>query len=52
MLANKTGINFLIFFLILVENCLKNEVIHDYSVWLRNGSNSLDNKAFEEIIKT
>ena len=32
--VNKTGINFMIFILILVENCLQYDAIHDFSVWL------------------
>ncbi len=33
--ADKTGINFMIFILIFVENCLYFDAIHDFSVWLR-----------------
>ena len=38
--ANKTVINFMIFILIIVQNC------HDFSVWLRNGSNPPDINRF------
>ncbi len=32
--ANKTGIDLFIDFFNNVENCLKNDTIHDFSVWL------------------
>ena len=31
--ANKTGINFMIFILLFVENCLSFDAIHKFSVW-------------------
>ena len=40
--SNKTGIRFMIFILIFVENCLKYVVMHDFSVWLKTGSNLAD----------
>ena len=40
--ANKTGINFMIIILILVENCLYYDTIYDFSVWLTTGSNPAD----------
>ena len=43
---NKAGIGFIIFILIFVENCLKYDAIHDFSVWLRTGSNSADINGF------
>ena len=42
--ANKTGINYI---LILVENCLQNNAMHDFSVWLRTGSNPSDINQFQ-----
>ena len=39
--ANNTGINVMIFILIFVENCLYYD-IHNFSVWLRTGSNPSD----------
>ena len=39
MWANKTVVNFMIFILVFVENCLYYDVINDFSVWLRSGSN-------------
>ena len=38
----KTGINFMIFNLILVEKFLFYDAIHDISVRLRTGSNPVD----------
>ena len=38
----KTGINFNIFILIFVENCLKYDAIHDFSSRLRTGSKLAD----------
>ena len=35
--AYKTGIDFMIFILIFVENCLLYDAIHDFSVWLISG---------------
>ena len=35
----ETGITFMIFILILVENCLYYDGIHVFLVWLRTGSN-------------
>ena len=32
--ANKTGINFMIFILIFVENCLLYDGIHHFTVWM------------------
>ena len=32
----------MIFILIFVENCLYYDAIHDFSVWLRTGSNPAD----------
>ena len=43
----KTGINFRIFILIFVENCLKFDAIHDFSVRLRTGSNPVDCNRFQ-----
>ncbi len=40
--TNKTGIDFIIFILLLVENYPLNNVIHDFSVWHRTGSNPAD----------
>ena len=40
--ANITDINFMIFVLIFVENCLKYDAINDFSVWLRTGFNPAD----------
>ena len=45
--ANKTGINLMIFFILFfVENCLLYDTIHDFSVWLRTGSNPSDINRF------
>ena len=44
--ANKTGIDFMIFILIFVENCLQYDAIHDFSVWLRTGSYPADINRF------
>ena len=33
-LAYKTGINFMIFILMFVENCLSYDAIYDFLVWL------------------
>ena len=44
--ANKTSINIMIFILIFVENCLYFDAIHDFSVWLRTGSNPTDSNRF------
>ena len=35
--VNKTCINFIIFILIFVENCLLYEAMNDFSVWVRTG---------------
>ena len=35
--ANKTCINFIIFILIFVENCLNYDALHYFSEWLRTG---------------
>ena len=40
--ASKTGINFEIFILIFVKNCLYCDAINDFSVWLRTGNNRTD----------
>ena len=40
--ANKTDINFMIFISIFVENYLQYDAIHDFSVWMRTGSNPAD----------
>ncbi len=37
-------IDFMIFILIFVENCLYFDAIHDSSVWLRTGSNPPDSR--------
>ena len=45
--ANKSDINFMIFILISVENCLKYDAIHDFSVRLRTDSNPADINRFQ-----
>jgi len=45
--ANKTSINFIIFISIFVKNCLLFDAIHDFSVWLRIGSNPVDINRFQ-----
>ncbi len=45
--AKKNGINFMIFILIFVENCLYFEAIHDFSVWLKTASNPTDRNRFQ-----
>ena len=42
----KTGIRFNIFILIIVENSLLYHGIHEFSVWLRTGSNLTDINRF------
>ncbi len=42
----KTGINFMNFILIFVENCVLFDDIHDFSVWLITGSNPVDSDRF------
>ena len=49
--ANKTSINFMIFILIFVENCLLFDAIHNFSVWLRTGSNPPDSDRFQSHIE-
>ncbi len=44
--ANKTGINFMIFILLHIENCLQYNALHDFSVWLRTDSNLADINRF------
>ena len=44
----KTGICFIIFYFIFVENCLYYDAIHDFSVWLRTGSNLVDINRFRK----
>ena len=39
-------IHFMILILIFVENCLLFDAIHDFSVWLRTGSNPVDSNRF------
>ena len=46
-LSDKTGINFMIFILIFLENCLHYGAKHDFSVWLRTGSNPADINWFQ-----
>ncbi len=43
---NKTGIDFRIFILIFVENCLYFDAIHDFSDWLKIGFNPADSNRF------
>jgi len=38
----KTGINIMILILIFIENCLKFDAVHEFSVWLRTGYNPED----------
>ena len=38
----KNGFNFMIFILLIMENCLWYDAIHDFSVWLGTGSNLVD----------
>ena len=40
--ANKIGINFMIFILLFMENYLKHNPIHNFSLWLRTSLNSVD----------
>ncbi len=47
--ANLSVINFMIFILIFIENCLKFDAIHDFSVWLRTGSNQTDSNRFRSF---
>ena len=44
--AMKTSINFLFIIVIFIENCMKYEALHDFSVWLETGSNTADMKRF------
>ena len=44
-LANQTDVNFIVLILIFVENCLY--VIHDFSVWLRTGSDPVNINQFQ-----
>ncbi len=44
--ANKTVVDYVIFTLILVANCLKYDAIHDFSEWLTTGSNPADINQF------
>ena len=44
---NKTGIKLKIFILIFTENCLQYDAIHDFSLWLRTGSNPADSNRFQ-----
>ena len=37
-----TGIDIMTFILLFVENCLKYDTIHEFSVWLRTGFNPAD----------
>ena len=43
--SNKTGFNIMIFISIFVENCVF-DMIHDFSVWPRIGSNPADINRF------
>ena len=36
----------MIFILIFVEKCLLFDAVHDFSVWLRTGSNPVDSNRF------
>ena len=40
--TNKSGINFMIFISIFVEICMYYDAVHDFSVWMRTGSNPAD----------
>ena len=40
-----------ILFLLFVENCLQYNAIHDFSVWLRTGSNPLAINRFESLLE-
>jgi len=42
----KTGINFMIFILIFVENCLQFDAIQDFSFWLRTDPDQVDSNQF------
>ena len=42
----KTSINFIIFILIIVENCLSYDAIHEITAWIRTGSNPADINLF------
>ena len=44
--ADKTDINIMIFILIYVEHFLSFDAIHNFSVWLRTGSNPADSNRF------
>ena len=44
--VNKAGISFRFYFNIIVENCLLYDALHDFSVWLRIGSNPVDINQF------
>ena len=44
--ANRTGINFIIYVLISVQNYLQFDAVHDFSVWFRTGSNPVDINRF------
>ena len=46
VLINKTGINFMIFILIFVKNCLQYYAIQDFSELLRTDSNPADINRF------
>ena len=49
-LANKTGINLMIFIFIFMENCLSYIAMRDISVWLRTGCYKADINQFEVIL--
>ena len=49
--TKNTDINFMIFILIFVKNCLQYNVIHDFSVWPRTGSNLADNNRFQATLE-
>ncbi len=45
-MANNTSIKFMIFFLLFVENCLKYDTKHYFSVGFRTGFNLADSNRF------
>ena len=49
--VDKTGFNFMICVLIFVGNCLSFDAIHNFSVWLRIGSNPAIVIGFEAILE-
>ena len=49
--AKNTNIIFMIFISIFVKNCLQYNVIHDFSVWPRTGSNLADINRFQATLE-